>query len=951
MVKKFVLMVFVLCAFGMVPSAFGDDVYYYVSLNKLKIENGKLPASISVDESLKKIDRSMRSNMEKYVQPYAVGSNAEEIYLRYEPGRRSRNWNIRQPISSLISDTFMAIRTTMPGTPSGILYVPKADFSGMERLEFSLDRIEQDQEAARKNFLDTKENHYERLLRLRGAGAAWYRHQIRQTQIAREGKAKDDANDGRTRPARQSQLQRTFAMFSGGRAISENLQLDRQLRVTSAQADLVDVNSIEGVTITEIDWSPLIAGKNPAKDPLARLIPADQYAVFFPTFKKMITVLDELEESSAPFLRLAVPRAENAEIKIRYERQLCISLDRMVRIFGPTTIARVAYTGSDPYLPTGSDKAVLFGARSPKLVRNHIAGNQKEALKSIPGAKKVSGIVAGVAYKGVVSPDRMVCSYMATIGKVVVVTNSLFQLEQIVKAGKGRIPTMDSLDEYTFFRDRYKLGDDQETALLVLTDAAIRKWCSPKWRIAASRRLRAGAVMAQLQARHLDELKAANVKPARLILDKPIHGAGDIFLTAGGISSSVYGNLEFMTPIAELNLQKVTKPERDAYEQFRRNYQRRWRQFFDPIAVRFVVAGGKLAADVTVRPLIASSEYRQFMAVTGQTKITQDAGDRHDSSRLHFVMAMDKESPIAKQYSNFASMMAPNIGANALDWAGDWIAFYSEEDPFWDELAEIGKKEGAQKMQQFLERNYGRLPIALHIDVSSPLKVTGFLVALRAFIEQTAPGMTAWETATHEEKSYVKISPSEAAKTSMPEGMVEPALYYAVTGKSLLVTLNEGIIKRSLTRAVAHEKALEKGKTVKIKGKPWIGESMAIQAKSAVLETLQTVFRENINITLQSRSWANIQILNEWRRRYAQTDPVVFHRRFWQMRLVCPGGGKYVWNEKFKTMESTVFGHPGQPKMPEELPEIMRRINSVNLGLTFEDNGLRARAEIERKKK
>jgi len=446
MVKKFVLMMFVLCAVGMVSNAFGNEVYYYVSLNKLSIDKGELPASTSVDQSLRNIDGSTRSKIRNYIQPYVIGSNGEEIYLRYVPEGRSGNWNINLPISTLVDSTFIAIRTAKSGKPSGVLYIPKADFSGMERLEFSLETAKQDQEAARKNFLDTKEKHYERLLRLRGAGAAWYRHQIRQTQIERDGKAKDDANDGRTRPARQSQIQQSFSMFSGGRAISENLQLDRQLRVTSAKADLIDVNSIEGVTITEIDWSPLIAGKTPAKDPLARLIPADQYAVFFPNFKAMITVLDELEESSAPFLRLAVPRAENAEIKIRYERQLCISLDTMVRILGPTTIARVAYTGSDPYLPTGSDKAVLFGARTPKLVRNHITGNQKEALKSIPSAKKVSGIVDGVEYKGVVSPDRMVCSYMATIDKVVVVTNSLFQLEQIVKVSKGQLPTMDSLD-------------------------------------------------------------------------------------------------------------------------------------------------------------------------------------------------------------------------------------------------------------------------------------------------------------------------------------------------------------------------------------------------------------------------------------------------------------------------------------------------------------------------
>lgn len=950
MVKKIVFMMVVLFVLGMFQSAVGDDVYYYLALDKLKIGNGQLPALASRHEAIRDIDWSLRSNIENYIYPYALGENGEEIYLRYDTDRRQRFWDINQPMASLIADTFMAIRTSKPGKPSGVLYVPKADFSGMERFEFSVEADEQDQKDARKNFLDAKENHYERLLRLRGAGAAWYRHQIRQAQIARDGKAKEIENLDRTRPAGETEIERSFAIFSGGRAISENLQLDRELRVTSDNPDAVDVNSIAGVTINEIDWKPLIKDLKPAKDPLARLIPSDQYAIFFPDFKSMTTVLDELEENSSPFMRLAVPRAEHAEVKGNYEKQLCISMDAMARLLGPAVIGGVAFTGADPYLPTGSDNAVLFDAKFPGQVRTHIEGNQKSALKAAPDAKKVTGTVEGVEYEGVVSPDRGVCSYMATIDKVVVVTNSLFQLEQIVKVSKDRTLAVDSLDEYTFFRDRYKIGQDNETALLVVTDAAIRKWCGPSWRIGASRRIRAAAVMSELQAGHLDELNAGNVEPARLIIDKPIPGAGKLALNPTGISSSVYGNLQFMTPISELKLQKVSEPEKQAYEQFRRNYQRRWQQFFDPIAIRFVVNEGKLAADVTVRPLIASSEYRQFMSITGQTKIAPDAGDRHDNTLFHFVMAMDKQSPIARQYSSFASMMAPNIGANALDWVGDWIAFYFEDDPFWDELAATGEEGGHQKMEAFLEQNFARLPVALHIDVSSPLKVTGFLVALRAFIEQTAPGMTLWETLTDEGKSYVKITPSEAAKKDMPEGMKEPTVYYAVTGKSLVVTLNEGILKRSLARAAERAKAAESGKTPEDKAMPWIGESMAVTIKSAIFNTMQAFFGD-MNIVLQARSWANIQILNEWHKRYPKTDPVDFHRRFWQTRLECPGGGKYVWNEKFQTMESTVYGHPGEPKTTNQLPQILQTIESVNMGLTFEENGLRARAEFNRKKK
>ena len=59
---------------------------------------------------------------------------------------------------------------------------------------------------------------------------------------------------------------------------------------------------------------------------------------------------------------------------------------------------------------------------------------------------------------------------------------------------------------------------------------------------------------------------------------------------------------------------------------------------------------------------------------------------------------------------------------------------------------------------------------------------------------------------------------------------------------------------------------------------------------------------------------SNLPALNEWKRLFPDRDPVAVHREVWGVTLVCPGGGNYVWNEKYATMESTVYGHPGQPK-------------------------------------
>jgi hypothetical protein len=47
-------------------------------------------------------------------------------------------------------------------------------------------------------------------------------------------------------------------------------------------------------------------------------------------------------------------------------------------------------------------------------------------------------------------------------------------------------------------------------------------------------------------------------------------------------------------------------------------------------------------------------------------------------------------------------------------------------------------------------------------------------------------------------------------------------------------------------------------------------------------------------------------------------------------------------------MESTAYGHPGQPKTGPQVPAGLNQFQTANFGLTFEDHGLRARAELNR---
>jgi hypothetical protein len=66
------------------------------------------------------------------------------------------------------------------------------------------------------------------------------------------------------------------------------------------------------------------------------------------------------------------------------------------------------------------------------------------------------------------------------------------------------------------------------------------------------------------------------------------------------------------------------------------------------------------------------------------------------------------------------------------------------------------------------------------------------------------------------------------------------------------------------------------------------------------------------------------------------------------VRLVCPAGGKYVWNEVAGTMESTALGYPGAPHANAEVPMPWRTLRGARFGLSFEEKGLRARVSIEK---
>ena len=275
--------------------------------------------------------------------------------------------------------------------------------------------------------------------------------------------------------------------------------------------------------------------------------------------------------------------------------------------------------------------------------------------------------------------------------------------------------------------------------------------------------------------------------------------------------------------------------------------------------------------------------------------------------------------------------------AVSLGWVGRWATVYVNDDPFWKDLEKVQE----DKLGPFMEKNIGRVPVAVRIDARNPLQLAVFLAGARAFVEQTAPGMTLWESLKYKDQPYVRITPVKG-KGPLPREMENLAIYYTGLGGALTVTLSEKTLDGCIDRWLAEEKARGEGKPAPPQAKPWLGANVALRASRRILEVANALSRDRYQRTMQSQCWANLPILNEWKRLYPDRDPVEVHREVWGVELVCPGGGKYVWNDKYQTMASTVYGHPGEPKEGPPAPPVLSSFAAGSFGLTFENQGLRA---------
>ena len=928
--------------FSLLPFILNAKSFLALKVSDLSFEKEEKP-EVLIDNTTPyalKYSRDLRTYIPSNL-PYFRTEDAAEAFISFDKQGGSRT-------SFSTADIVLCFRDPKPKIEGQLFLYQKPN--GWKPFSFTFEKknnknllTEQKSEEA---FLRYRAIRYKWLQELGVPGTAWFRHQvtkdnIRLAQIRKEPKPSTHTHNSRAiiRPTRNTELENSMDLFSGGRAISENLQLNRELRLSSDEQNrTIPVSSVAGITIDEIPWKEWMKGEKPLLDPISSILPHDQHALIFPSYSSMLEVMDQANERGTPFLRVSEDRAESARSKEKYSEQLCLPSDELSRILGPKLISSVAITGSDPFIRTGTCFTVIFEARQKQSLLSALALRRMEAHKKNDDSGMVSGKIPQSKtsnYQGLTTKDRSIRSFVSSFDNFVVVTNSIDQLTQIAKVFEQKNKSLGSLEEYHFFRQRYPITpESSEDAFLIITDSTIRRWCGPEWRIGASRRTRAAAAIAELQARK---------ESGAPLNTKEFPELGKVSFINGLVQSTKFGNLAFLKSVNELNIKKITPAEKKAYEFFRDRYQSHWSKYFDPICAQLSIDNGKIKGDLSILPLIGGTDYRQMIQMVGEVKLDSESGDPHPETVLHWVSAIDMNSPRFQQASNFAAIMAPSLGAGAFSWVGESFSFYLDNSLFFKDMQKAFLQDGIKGLEDFSEKNFGRIPLGVNVEVRNPFKLTAFLAGLRAWIEQTSPGMTIWSSHSHKGQGYVKIAPGKGLEDRLiKEGSAPIALYYVPSPKLLTISLSENIIQKAIERTL-----LQREENSTLPKAKWDGMSTAFHASRPIPSLFDLSMGQNVINGLQRKSWNNLHALNEWRIHLKKKDSLKYHQKVWHTDLLCPGGGEYQWNKKFQTYESTVFGHPANPKSPKNF-SLFGKWKAVDFGLSFENDGLRVRANLEK---
>jgi len=382
-------------------------------------------------------------------------------------------------------------------------------------------------------------------------------------------------------------LDEAFGLLLGTESVRAAMQKDRMLTASEA-VEPADQRLPQGAAPPPLELPR--APADLALEPIARHVPHESLYIRFGSFENFQWFRSTLDDWGSDLRNLTSVRGTDYGIGPRLERQLGLKETALSKIFGPQVIEDVAIVGFDTFVREGSSLGFIFQAKNSFLLQTSLTQQRTEAQQRT-GAQETKERIADHDVSLIATADNQMRSFYVADGDYHLVTNSRTLVRRFLEAGAGQ-KSLGQADEFRVARMLFPLTR-QDSAFVYLSDEFFRNLVGPQYRVEMTRRMQAqtdlelielAKLAAQAERRPgttIEQLIAADLLPkhfgARVDGSRAV-AAGDRFV------DSLRGARGTFLPVADVPIDKITKSERQAYEEFERFYRSQWERV-DPVAV------------------------------------------------------------------------------------------------------------------------------------------------------------------------------------------------------------------------------------------------------------------------------------------------------------------------------------------------------------------------------
>lgn len=492
-----------------------------------------------------------------------------------------------------------------------------------------------------------------------------------------------------------------FSLFTGTLAIQESLQLEvmagapvnprdgadanriAQPEERENNEKLVIVDTLEGPSTKSHPWEEMLGKQARKVAPIASYIPEDQYYIRFQSVGKLLDVLSLSDQWGEHLISQSNRKAYSSQVSQDLMRQLAVEVNDVIKPFYDLVVKEVVATGNDLYLTRGSDMTLLFRFEQPLIFKAQMDAFLVNAERNHPGATRGRGNYKGVSYVSLTAPHRRVNVFYAYVGDDLHLrSNSLTGLQRVIDTIQGqadeRRPSLADSVEFAYMRTLMPLGAKEEDGLIYLSDPFIRRLTGPTLKLTERRRVLCYNHLRMIShacalyesengeaPESIDDLLEKQCLPPSFG-DKRLAcpSGGEYSLNKDGTTGicSHHGEIGSLKPCCEIAVEIVSKSEAEEYKQFVTSYERYWRTFFDPIAIRVSVQPDEYRMETIILPLINNSLYQGMASTLGGEPMPLETGPVPDRNIFSIGFQIDKQKMLAR--SGFET--APEQQADAF---------------------------------------------------------------------------------------------------------------------------------------------------------------------------------------------------------------------------------------------------------------------------------------------